>query len=237
MRPTPIRFLEVSEFFPLFQPLATVLVAYLVYRLGLRAYQMQKEYELVRARYLEAGIDRMASNFEYALSVFRQNHARALHIAKLIRDVGLEEAALFSGPQAATDLDDGRMEITASHRVRQLVNSQTFWDTSQLLFAEVKSANYFFEMSIGSFLSSASTQKGKPIDRAKAAEIIFQEAQAWHGKIERYYHPPSALQALATLLESSRFTLIQIGKFHERSDVREIVRAVRRNFPDLESRE
>ena len=49
-------------------PLTTFVAAFLAYLLGQRTYRRQKEYELVRSRYLDGGVDRFAANVEYALA-------------------------------------------------------------------------------------------------------------------------------------------------------------------------
>src|SRR6185369_6140349 len=68
--------------------LITIFALYIAYRLGLRAYFRQKDYELVRQRYLTEGADEVAANIEYGLSVHRNNWARGLKIIRTFRDIG-----------------------------------------------------------------------------------------------------------------------------------------------------
>ncbi len=46
----------------------TIIALYIGYRLGLRAYFTQKDFELVRQRYLAEGVDEVAADIEYGLS-------------------------------------------------------------------------------------------------------------------------------------------------------------------------
>ena len=58
------------------------------YWLGSKAYFKQKEFELVRSRYLEGGIDRVAAQAEQALSIATHNFQHAFKILRVFRDVG-----------------------------------------------------------------------------------------------------------------------------------------------------
>ena len=64
--------------------LTAVTPAFLAYLLGLCAYHKQKEYELVRRRYLDEGLDAYAEDVEHALSVLRQNWAHGVAIKPLL---------------------------------------------------------------------------------------------------------------------------------------------------------
>jgi hypothetical protein len=62
-------------------PLTTFVAAFLAYLLAQRTYRRQKEYELVRSRYLDGGVDRFAD-----LGPARDiTDPQALHISGAIR--------------------------------------------------------------------------------------------------------------------------------------------------------
>ena len=64
-----------------------LMAAYFAYWLGMKAYFRQKEYENVRTRYLECGIELVCSQIDYALGVYRHNWMLALRTLKQYRDV------------------------------------------------------------------------------------------------------------------------------------------------------
>ena len=55
--------------------------------IALCLYFRQKEYELVKQRYLEGAIDIVAAEVEQALGVVHHNWARCLNIVKAYRDL------------------------------------------------------------------------------------------------------------------------------------------------------
>ncbi len=65
-----------------------IILAFLAYLFGLKTYFRQKEYEMVRKRYLEEGIDLIAQESDRALSIFIYNWSRGLTVIKHFRDFG-----------------------------------------------------------------------------------------------------------------------------------------------------
>jgi len=227
--------LEIEKIAPFIPALGAIGVAVLAYWLGLRAYQKQKEHELVRTRYLEGGVDRMAANFEYALSTLRQNEAHALQVLKVFRDIGPHEAAELCQPHSFARLDSGRMEITASHRVQELVGSQIFWNVLELLFAEAESANFFYEKDIGSVVRYAHSKPDNIQDPKGVFDTITSKAAKWDDKAVRYYHALSALLAIATMLEVQHLRLNDVRGFRSRTEVQRVVKSIEERFPDVRS--
>ena len=63
-----------------------LLAAYVVYRLGLRAFYQQKSFDNFQKRYLSEGIDLWASQVDYALWIFRNNWSLMLRVLKQYRE-------------------------------------------------------------------------------------------------------------------------------------------------------
>jgi hypothetical protein len=72
---------------------SALLVVIFTTLLGLWAYFRQKEYELVRQRYLEEGLDVLIHHVETALSVFQYNFTHSLLVLKTFRDLGADMPA------------------------------------------------------------------------------------------------------------------------------------------------
>src|SRR3954463_7558992 len=84
----------------------TLAAAALAAWVALSLYFRQKEYELIKQRYLEGAVDVVAADFEAALGVLSHNWARCLHVVKLYRD---EEEHLD-----LAELDKGFLDVDAS---------------------------------------------------------------------------------------------------------------------------
>ncbi len=209
----------------LLQPVVPFALAYFVYRLGLLAYRKQKEHELVRARYLDAGFDRVAANIEYALAVLRQNQTHALQVLKVFRDVGPDEAASLCKPDSFTRLENNRMEIGAAHRLRALLGTPVFWDLLQSLFADVQGGSSFYQ-NAGAIVRIAQSDPTKFADRAALVGDFLAESKDWSKKANRYYLALAALHTLARVFERGRFTLVDLDGFKEKTEVKDLVAKV-----------
>lgn len=108
----------------------TIITLYVGYRLGLRAYFMQKDYELVRQRYLVEGVDEVAADMEYGLSVYRNNWARWLEIVRMFRDVG-EKINLKMLEDGFIVFDQSKFRMRPHHRVECLVGDMVFCKVQQ----------------------------------------------------------------------------------------------------------
>jgi hypothetical protein len=72
---------------PIVNVCTTLLVVIFTAVIGRWVYFRQKEYELVRQRYLENGIDLIVDHIASALQLFQQNWARSLLLLKIYRDL------------------------------------------------------------------------------------------------------------------------------------------------------
>lgn len=119
--------------------IVTIIALYIGYRLGLRAYFRQKDYELVRQRYLTEGADEVAANIEYGLSVYRNNWARGLQILRMFRDVADQiNPKMFE--EGFITFDQSKFQMKPHHRMEYLVGDMVFWRVQQTLAAFVITA-------------------------------------------------------------------------------------------------
>ena len=98
--------------------------------IALRLYFRQKEYELIKQRYLEGAIDIVAAEVEQALGVVQHNWTRCLNIVKTYRDenINFDVKELEKG---FVDLDS-KLHRVPHHRIGNLIGSQLIWDVSNL---------------------------------------------------------------------------------------------------------
>ena len=118
----------------LFKALLTLLVGSAVAAIGLLIYFRQKEYELVKQRYLEQSIDVVASELESALGTFSHNWAHCLQMLKEYRDMeGHFEPELLAN--GFLEFESSRFQRIAHHRLRSLTQSDVIWKVYQLALA------------------------------------------------------------------------------------------------------
>jgi hypothetical protein len=124
--------------------LVPLFVAFVTYRLGLRAYHRQREYELVRRRYLDEGLDAFAADVEHALAVFWNNWNHGVNVLREYGSKGnaMRKELLDTG---WLDLDMSHVRFQPSYRIHQLVDDPIFWYVQQSLFAFVIKTNFFLK--------------------------------------------------------------------------------------------
>lgn len=203
--------------------------AYIVYWLGLRAYFSQKEFENVRLRYLDGGLDLASSQVEYALGIFRSNWALLLRYAKLCRELNAPfDAADFFAQ--FRELDQAQFQITPAHRIKALLPSELIWSAYQQVFAFVGTANEKIKADFGPALVMLSTNPANP-----NRQVIVTEAENLAheliGASKKFYIYLSELNNLAQVFEQQRLKRKDLQKFSKRKDVREIVARLEATFP------
>ena len=202
---------------------------YIVYRLGLRAYFSQKEFENVRLRYLDAGFDLASSQVEYALGIFRSNWALLLRYAKLCRELNVPFDATDFFAQFR-ELDQAQFQMTPTHRIKALLPSEVIWSAYQQVFSFVGTANNTIKADFGPALEMLSKNPGNPNRAAivSKAEKLAHELSDASRKFDVYL---SELNNLSQVFEQQRLRRKDLQKFSKRKDVREIVARLEAGFP------
>ncbi len=211
--------------------LTTLLAAFVAYLLGLRAYHLQREYELVRRRYLDEGLDAFSADVEHALSVFKNNWQHSLTVLRYYRemDAGMRKEMLDEG---YIDLDMSQFRVRPNFRVGELVGDKVFWNVQQLLFAFVGTATSFFKDDLGGAIRhaiSGAKLKGKKQDMideyvAKCEEYLNQANQ--------YHVLLAEVQNITNELEKQRLSLKDVHVFKENQKVKEAVDRLKKTFAD-----
>src|SRR6266446_4020812 len=209
-------------------PLGAAFVAYL---LGLRAYHLQREYELIRRRYLDEGLDAFAADVEHALGVFKNNWQHSMTILKHYRemDAALRKELLETG---FLDVQMSQFRVRPNYRVATLVGDRVFWNVQQLLFAFVGSSTAFFREDLCSAVKHAVS--GRPLKVTKEEMIAgyVEECESHLRNSERYHGLLAEVQEITTELEKERFTFATIHDFKNRKRVKRSVERLKEAFAD-----
>lgn len=126
------------------QVATTLLVVVVTALLGLWAYFRQKEYELVRQRYLENGIDLIVDQVASCLHLFQQNWTRCFLILKTFRDLKDDTPEQLYSEQFQR-IDPNSFLSTKHFQLQQLIRNQVFYDACQMLMVFLHDSTNTFE--------------------------------------------------------------------------------------------
>lgn len=199
--------------------------------IALRVYFLQKEYELVKQRYLEGGVDVVASELESALGVASHNWARCLQICKSFRDTGAN-FDIKELDRGFLDFDNSQFQQIAHHRIGSLIQSQIIWETFQSAMAYTSSANGTFTKEMPEAIRLRCTTSLITKDQASMADTMVNDLRELHEGSFKFAFIIRELHALSLMLEAEKLNLKAISKFSKRPEVQQLVERLRATFPD-----
>jgi hypothetical protein len=215
---------------PIAKGVGALLGLYAVYRFGLRAYFLQREYEEVRGRYLDRGLDLASAQVEYALSVFRSNWSLFLRYAKLCREMNAPfDAADFF--QQFRELDQDQFQIAPVHRINALLPNEVVWNQYQRVFSFVGTTNDKIKADFGPALQMLAENPMHPNRGAIVAEAE-KLALELGDKSNEFYVYLSELNNLAQIFERERIRRRDLTAFAARKDVVAIVERLAAAYPE-----
>ncbi len=205
----------------LFTLVAVALGSYI----ALRVYFRQKEYELVKQRYLEGSIDLITAQLESTLGTVSHNWARAMQICKSFRDTddNFDTSELTKG---FLELDNSKFQQIAHYRLGALIQSQAAWGAFQSALAWANAANNMFVREVPEAIRIRCTTDRIKMDRPAMAEQIIADMKARHDEGFKYASLQRELHKVGRILESERLSWDAIGNFSSRLAVKNIVKDI-----------
>lgn len=209
-------------------PLGAAFVAYL---LGLRAYHLQREYELVRRRYLDEGLDAFAADVEHALGVFKNNWQHSLTVLKNYREMdrAMRKELLDTG---LMDVQMSQFRVRPNYRIGTLVGDQVFWNVQQLLFSFVGTTTAFYKEDLCGAVRHVVNGAQLKAPKQTMIDEYVKVCNEHLATANQYHVLLGEVQAVTTELESERFTLTTIQKFKDRKAVKDSVKRLKEAFAD-----
>lgn len=199
--------------------------------IGLYAYFRQKEYELTKQRYLEQGLDVVASAVESLLGTVSHNYSRALQLCRQYRENGaaIDLAELSRG---FLDLDTSDFHQTAHYRVGSLLNDQIAWNTFQSIMVYASTTNTLFTQEIPEAIRKLAVMPDGERDRQADAEEMAKSLREKHDEQFMFADFTHSLHVLSLLLERTRLSRKAIAEFSSQSDVSDVVQKLRAAYPE-----
>jgi hypothetical protein len=215
------------------QIVVALLGAYIAYRLALAAYFRQKEFENVRTRYLDQGIELACSQVDYALGVFRHNWMLMLRTLKQYREA--EHLVPIDDFDAQLkEVDQSHFQLTPIYKIKALVGSDVFWIAHQKVFSFVGTANEVIKADFALALKRMVRQPQHP-RKQEFLDSGYEKAQELNRDAGRYYAVVGELQNLAEMLERENLSREAVKAFRQRKDVQAVVARVVALFPEVEN--
>ena len=222
---------SLREFCALYgEPLATlfgpVIGAWLVYYFGSRVYYRQKEFELVRKRYLDDGLDILSNQVEHALNVFHYNYERCLHILKQLRDAQRIMPREILDERNFLRLQPSAFETSRHYILRELVNDDIYHDIYQRLLAfvhdQINFFMYYLCFCVKCYICPPEGKKAQPAE--EIFRIYLAEMMRRNDEVDRFYILLEELRHLSSQLSRQRFSFLNIEKFSSEDCVKESIK-------------
>jgi hypothetical protein len=212
--------------------LFTVVAAAVAAGVAFWMYFRQKEYELIKQRYLEGAVDVIAGELESILGVAHHNWARSLQIVKTFRDNAehFDSAELGKG---FLDIQTTKFHRVAHHRLRTLTNTDAFWTAYQLAVSYATVVNSLAVNEIPEAIRVWKTAPGAiKQTAAEVARLAFERLKQEDDKGSKFAILLRELYQIGRLLETERLKFKGIVNFHAKPDVVASVQRLKAEFDE-----
>lgn len=196
---------------------------------GIQIFYRQKEYELVKARYLEGSLDVISSELEDAIGILNHNWARCLNVVKAFRDEK-ESFDVDELSKGFIEFDNSKFQSIAHHRLQNLIGSAAFWKSFQLALSFVNSSNAVITKEITETIKLKIQTEKISMPIPDMTEKIYKELKEINDKSHRYGLITYQLQLISDEFEKEKMSLRNLKKFRKNQIVLSAITAVEAEF-------
>ena len=188
---------------------------------ALRLFFKQKEHESITSRYLEGGIDKLASGMSENLDAHRNNWARTLHLLKEYREYGdnFDKSELKKGYM---EIPAGNLESIANQRVYYLADSLVFYNAYQSVLAFCVNSNNKMK-EIAKAIEISMSEKSKEIDRSKVIKKLEEALLKLNEEANLYEPIVAELVHIGGVLEKQKISYKKLENFRKNHQVTKAV--------------
>lgn len=197
--------------------------------LGLKVFLRQKEFELVKQRYLEGAIDVIAQQHEEVLGIVCHNWARCLHLLLAFRDES-DSFDIEELQRGFLALDSSKFHTIAHHRLQVLVGSEIFWEVYQLALSFAVNANVKVTKEIPAAIRIKLSTEKIVAEIEKIVEESIALVQRIDNESQKFSFLTKELELLAGTLQVEQLTFKNVSTFRERPDVKASVSRLKEQF-------
>jgi hypothetical protein len=194
---------------------------------ALRTYFRQKEYELVKLRYLDEGVDRIEKDLDLAFGLLCTNFKRFadnLHKTEQNPHKVFTEKLYegFKSPEV------GNFSRIAHQRVSRLIGNDSILLSSQEALAFVDATNHKLSVVFPHKLLQSMERGTSILDREGLIIDVKRQAVELNAQQSRFNQLFIELDGLAHLLETKKLSYKQVSDFKQLSAVESIPKRLRR---------
>jgi len=209
----------------------TLIAALLTAWFALFFYHKQKEYELVKQRYLDGSVDVIASEIDDSLGVFNHNWARCLNVLKKYRDMEQD----FD----IKDLDIGFIDYEARHfhqiahyRLHALTGSLCYWHMYQKIMAFVTNNIAIMQHEIPDTIKTKLTSEAIEADHQIIVEDAFKLLRKIQKKSHEFAHFSEELHTIAAILEQEKLSVKKVKDFKEKDEIKNSINNINTRYKE-----
>lgn len=200
---------------------------------ALRLFFKQKEHESITSRYLEGGIDKVASGMSENLDAHRNNWARTLHLLKEYREYGdnFDKSELKKG---YVEIHAGNLDSIANRRVYYLAGSLVFYNAYQSVVAFCGNSTNEMEKEIAKAIEIAMSEKGKEIDNSQLIKEIEKVLFKLNEEVNLYEPIVTELVHVGGVLEKQKISYKKLENFRKNHQVTKAVQNAEKALKRIE---
>ncbi len=208
-------------------PLLTV---YVVYRLGLRAYFKQKEFENVRNRYLENGVELVITQIDYILGIQRHNWELMLRTTRQYREQE-SQVSMEDFFNQFREVNQDNFQLGPIYKTQTLLNDDVLWRAYQAAFAFVSSTNIEIKSDFAGTLNNLLNSPHNA-DKLGFIQQVEEQAKQNNLKANNFYLILDPLHKLSEIVEDGKHTFKSIHTIHKTKKIKQIVSELLKLFPE-----
>jgi hypothetical protein len=199
--------------------------------LGLKVFLRQKEFDLIKQRYLEGAVDVIAAHHEEVQGIVCHNWARCLHVLMAFQDekdsFNLEELN-----RGFLEPDSSKFHAIAHHRLQVLVGSQVFWEVYELALVFAVNANFKVTKEIPETIRLKLTTNKINADIAQVIEMGKKLVQKLDADSHRFAALTRELEVVASMLQTENMKFKNVLAFRNKPEIKASVERLEKEFAD-----
>lgn len=211
------------------QGLFTVFAALATAWFALFLFYKQREYEIAKQRYLDGGVDVVASEIENALGVFNHNWSRCLNIIKSFKD-GEEYFDLKELGKGFIEYESIYFHEVSNHRIQSLTESNVYWEVYQVFLAFCSNSMTIIQHEIPETIRIKLTTSDIKVETEELANKIFSKLEDIQNDSHKFSMFASELQLLAKILEKDKLSIKNIQEFKEKPEVKASIKRLEKYY-------
>ena len=208
----------------------TIIGVLLTALLAFRVYLAQKEYELLVSRYLDDGLDAIASELQSVIEAVNHNWARCVDILREYRDLGdkFDQEQLDIG---FIERPAGKLQHIANFRVYKIVGNTDFWILYQLAISDLDTAMNRLSREYPNAVRLLIGKNLSDDARKKATEHVVQESRRRHDSIQKWANLLAELHGLRDFLEGKKLTHSYLRRVNKKKEIKQFIANLKKHFP------